>query len=98
MPFGKHSPLTNIARHAAAQTVCVDIQRIGDLLRVQVADDGRGFDVEAVLNREDRGLGLLGMQERIGLVGGDFEIESRLGKGTRVHVKLIVNEVLRPVS
>jgi signal transduction histidine kinase len=51
-----------------------------------IEDDGIGFDPGEVTARQD-GLGLVGMRERAGLIGGSFQIESSPGKGTTVFLK-----------
>ena len=71
--------LTNIVKHAGAQSVSIIIARKPGSVSVLVEDDGTGFDPESALNG---GLGLVGMRERIGLVGGRFNVESRPGSGT----------------
>jgi signal transduction histidine kinase len=52
-------------------------------LRLAIEDDGKGFDAQ-----QGRGMGLLGMQERVGYLGGRFEVESAPGKGTSLKVTL----------
>jgi two-component system sensor histidine kinase UhpB len=81
--------LTNVARHAHAGTVWIRLRRSQDRLELVVRDDGRGFDVEDARRRADAGasLGLAGMQERASLAGGQLEIESGAGRGTRVRVR-----------
>jgi signal transduction histidine kinase len=77
---------TNIVRHAQAQHAWIEARRHNDRLRVSVRDDGKGFDV-ATATREAiaRGsLGLLGMQERVGLAGGRLNVSSRPGEGTTI--------------
>jgi PAS domain S-box-containing protein len=80
--------LTNVARHAQAQTVWVSLARCAGGVEISVRDDGKGFDVRAALDRARRGdaLGLAGMQERVSLIGGDIEIESRPGEGCEIRV------------
>lgn len=82
--------LTNILRHAQAQRVSVLLERRGEHVLAIVEDDGRGFDAEAVMAAPDAQsrLGLMGMQERVALVGGSLEIESRRGGGTTVFVRI----------
>jgi signal transduction histidine kinase len=78
--------MTNVVRHAGAQHAWIEAKRHNDRLRVSVRDDGKGFDV-AVATREAiaRGsLGLLGMQERVGLAGGRLNVSSRPGEGTTI--------------
>jgi PAS domain S-box-containing protein len=81
--------LTNVVRHAQAQRVSVDLRRRGADLQVLICDDGMGFDVQKTLQRAARGasLGLLGMQERVLLVGGQIEIESAPQRGTEIRVR-----------
>jgi len=83
--------LTNVARHARATEVSVLLTHLPDLARLEVSDNGIGFDPLA-LGRvvSGSGLGLVGMQERVALVGGTCRIESAPGEGTRVVVELPV--------
>jgi len=81
--------LTNVVRHAEAQSVSVLLEYRGDSVVCIVEDDGRGFDVTSVLQANDmRRLGLYGMQERISLVGGKLAVESSAGVGTTVFVEI----------
>jgi PAS domain S-box-containing protein len=81
--------LTNIAKHAKAQHVSVILEARGDRLHVIVEDDGVGFQPEHVRRGGDGvHLGLRGMIERTALVGGEFQIESRPGRGTTVFVRV----------
>jgi PAS domain S-box-containing protein len=78
--------LTNAARYAGASKVSVTLAIEGDELVLQVADNGRGFDVERYHSPAERAthFGLLSMEERAGLVGARFAIDSAPGRGTRV--------------
>jgi signal transduction histidine kinase len=78
--------LTNVAKHAAAREVTVTIRRDAELLRLCVVDDGRGFggDAPAADGVWSTGIGILGMKERLEVLGGRLEIESRRGRGTRI--------------
>jgi PAS domain S-box-containing protein len=78
--------LTNVTRHAAASQVRVSLQPEKGLLTLAVVDNGRGFDAREIATSEC--LGLAGMRERAGLLGGSLEIRSRPGKGTKVLFKL----------
>jgi two-component system sensor histidine kinase UhpB len=82
--------LTNVIRHAQAHVVTVKLRESNGSLQLAVRDDGRGFDVPAARERAAHGgsQGLLGMQERVGLAGGDLEIESSVGRGTSVRARL----------
>ena len=82
--------LTNVVKHAGARTVWLLARRNERQFTLSVRDDGRGFDVAAVLSDPDDhvGIGLFGMKERAVLVGGTFEVRSTPGKGTRVTVRI----------
>jgi PAS domain S-box-containing protein len=79
--------VTNIVRHARAREVHVEISRRGGRLELAIGDDGAGFDVPAAQERARHGqsLGLPGMEERVSLLGGRFEIDSAPGRGCRVR-------------
>ena len=78
--------LNNIARHAGAIKVELALRAEGDELRVTIRDDGRGFDVEAMRRKVQGGssLGLVGMEERVQLAGGHFDLVSAPGRGTTI--------------
>jgi signal transduction histidine kinase len=78
--------LTNVARHARASKTDVILERRGDRVVAIVEDDGTGFDPEAFV-QSDR-LGLLGIRERVEMLGGTLAIESEIGKGTTVLVEV----------
>ncbi|HJQ99789.1 MAG TPA: sensor histidine kinase [Candidatus Polarisedimenticolaceae bacterium] len=81
--------LINIGKHAAASRVDASIERIRGEVRMEVRDDGKAFDVQQVLHgRRIRRLGLLGMRERVEMVGGRFAVESTPGKGTTVSAQI----------
>lgn len=73
--------LTNVARHAQASRVRVDILRKAGNVCVSVADNGKGFNEDGARTRS---FGVLGMRERAYVLGGSFAIDSTPGKGTRV--------------
>jgi signal transduction histidine kinase len=75
--------LNNCARHAQASTVQVAVRSETGQILLSVQDDGSGFDTQRI-----RGMGLLGMEERVRHLGGTFEIDSRPGRGTRLQVRL----------
>jgi signal transduction histidine kinase len=76
--------LTNVIRHAHATRVEVELRLAPDGPRLEVRDDGRGFDTLAARLTGD-GQGLLGMRERVALAGGELEIDSVPGRGTTVR-------------
>ena len=82
--------LTNVIRHAQAHVVDVELSAANGTLQLMVHDDGRGFDVPAARKRAVNGgsQGLLSMQERVALAGGDLEIDSAPGRGTTVRARL----------
>ena len=86
--------LTNVVRHAAASEVRITLACDDDRFEGTRVDDGRGFDLGAVqLNgHSGRGLGLLGMQERLAQCGGQIEIDTAPGQGTRVRFSVSLTE------
>jgi signal transduction histidine kinase len=79
--------ITNAIRHARAATVAVELRAEPDRLWLVVQDDGVGFDKDAVQQRAARGasLGLLSMNERTLLLGGELEVNSAPGRGTEIR-------------
>ena len=78
--------LTNVVRHAQAQEVSVALHRADGTLHLTVRDDGIGFKTDALeAAAVGARLGLLGMRERVTLVGGRFECRSEPGQGTEIH-------------
>jgi signal transduction histidine kinase len=82
--------ITNARKHAQADHIWVRLKRKGDLLTLEVQDDGVGFDVaEVTANYEQRGsLGMLNLHERTELVNGVLRLDSAKGRGTRVAVTI----------
>jgi PAS domain S-box-containing protein len=82
--------LNNVLKHAKAQSVSIILERRANRVSVIVEDDGVGFDVEELMKTpaRNRRFGLLGMQERVMLVGGTVNIESTPGVGTTVLVHI----------
>lgn len=76
--------LTNVARHAQAKHVAVRLAASNNRLELVVKDDGKGIEP----GRHRRGLGLLGMEERVRELGGVFAVHSAPGSGTTVHVEI----------
>jgi PAS domain S-box-containing protein len=79
--------LTNVAKHASAENVDVILARRAESVLLIIEDDGVGFD-PVVVGGASQGFGLLGMQERAGLVGAMLEIESSAGQGTTILVRM----------
>ncbi|MGE5650724.1 MAG: PAS domain S-box protein [Bacillota bacterium] len=82
--------LTNVVRHAEARHVSVKLDAYRGALQVKVRDDGRGFDAAAGKPLQERGecMGLSGMEERVTLLGGRFDVRSEPGKGTMVWAEI----------
>jgi signal transduction histidine kinase len=89
--------VTNIIRHARAQNVWVEFQQMpGHRVCLTVKDDGSGFDPSLALARwaGNSRLGLAGMQERVRLLGGEIDIQSRDGQGTQINVSFQTDRVV----
>jgi len=81
--------LTNVARHAHASSVEVSIHKLPDCICLKVKDDGISFQVQRLMQvKGSKRLGLLGMRERLEMVGGRFEVESNPGEGTTVQAQI----------
>ncbi|HVG23177.1 MAG TPA: CheR family methyltransferase [Thermoanaerobaculia bacterium] len=84
--------LANVWKHAEASTVSIIVDSEGETLRMIIEDDGKGFDAEAILpNVVSAGrYGILGMRERLALVGGSLVVESQPGNGTTLFARVPV--------
>lgn len=81
--------LMNVVKHARASEVEVNISKRGDTAALSIHDNGRSFQVERLLrNHENKRLGLIGMRERVEMVGGSFRVQSVRGQGTTVHASI----------
>ena len=81
--------LNNVAIHAQASAVEVEIKKMPDWICLTITDNGKSFDVKRVLRAKGNGrLGLLGMRERLEMVGGKFSIKSTPGHGTTVTARI----------
>lgn len=83
--------ITNAVRHAVPSTVEVRLTTTPSDVTLEIVDDGRGFDVEEAERRRP-GMGLFTMRERVSLVNGAFAIDSRPGRGTKVTVRLSLDQ------
>jgi len=84
--------LTNVSRHARASRVDVTIRREAKCVLMEVSDDGCSFQIQRIMKTAGtKRLGILGMRERIEMVGGFFDIESSPGQGTKVIARIPVN-------
>jgi len=82
--------LTNVARHAQASIVRLHLQRKQSSVVALIQDNGQGFDVAKILDQEGlpTGTGLLGIRERVTLLGGKFNVRSQPGHGTQLTVAI----------
>jgi signal transduction histidine kinase len=85
--------LTNVTRHAQATRVILEVRQADGELQLLIRDDGIGFNVDAARRRAAEGssFGLLGMEERVVLAGGEFEIASAPKEGTEVRARFKLN-------
>ena len=89
--------LTNIVRHAEAKLVQVIFKRRRDAVLMEIKDNGKSFNVQYVmLAKGKKHLGVLGMRERVEMVGGTFKIESSPGQGTLVSAEIPFPRVPKP--
>ena len=75
--------LHNCARHSHATKVRIRVEQGADRLHLSIEDDGQGFDVE-----HTKGLGLVGIQERVSRLGGTLDVQSWPGRGTKLSIEL----------
>jgi two-component system sensor histidine kinase DegS len=81
--------LTNVSRHAQATRVRMSITEISGAIRMEISDNGKSFQVDKILSAKNhKRLGLVGMRERVEMVGGSLTIESAPGKGTTVRAEV----------
>jgi signal transduction histidine kinase len=87
--------LTNICKHAHAQSVELHLRQMPDRVRLTIIDDGRGFRLQSGPNQVSQsGFGLHSMRERIAALDGTFQIDSKPGSGCRISVELPLVEPL----
>ncbi len=82
--------LNNIAKHAQADRVEISLVKRDSRIYASVQDNGKGFDLDKVLHSgtPERGVGIVGIQERVSLLGGQMEIQSRAGSGTVLSIEI----------
>lgn len=78
--------LHNAAKHSGVRLFQAELWTAGGGVHLSVSDAGTGFDLQAA--RTDRGLGLVSMEERVKLVGGELSIDTQPGRGTRLHARV----------
>ena len=81
--------LTNVTRHAHASRVTIRLSKVANFVRMEINDNGRSFSVEQILQKKHpQRLGLIGMRERIEMVGGRMTLQSSVGRGTTVTAEI----------
>lgn len=93
--------INNVARHAAARTATIEVDRAADRVQIRVVDDGVGFDLGDAVGpgptpgQPSGSVGLVGMHERVALLGGRLVVDTQPGAGTRilVHVPIVEEPV-----
>lgn len=83
--------ISNISKHAEAQNAVVNLEFMDKELKLYIYDDGKGFKVEDLEFRSEdtnSGFGLLSMRERIELLSGEFQLNSKPGQGTRLNITI----------
>jgi signal transduction histidine kinase len=81
--------LNNVARHAQAEKVLVQLEQQGETLRIEIEDDGRGFDPAPSAASGGRPhFGLMGIRERVEILGGKLQVDSAPGQGTRLSIEV----------
>jgi signal transduction histidine kinase len=81
--------MSNIVKHSGARNVNLQLARRNGLVQLKVEDDGVGFDMKGA-SRKRESFGLSGMRERVTLLGGQIDIQSTPGKGTKVSIAIPV--------
>jgi signal transduction histidine kinase len=81
----------NSAKHSGVRHVEVQLWGTSGVIHLTVSDSGAGFDSEAA--KQNRGLGLISMEERLKLLEGTFSIESQPGRGTQIHAQVPLRAV-----
>jgi signal transduction histidine kinase len=89
--------ITNVAKHSEAENVIINLELGNSNVNLEIEDDGKGFDPGSVSDTREgsKGLGLLGMKERVLLLEGTLEIQSRPGYGTMIAITVPLREVVK---
>ena len=82
--------LTNIVRHAGATEVRIGMKSLGNVLTISITDNGRGITRQQI--NDPRSFGIVGMKERVHRIGGQFNIYSSPGRGTRIEISTPPND------
>jgi signal transduction histidine kinase len=85
--------VNNAIRHARARHITIQLVYFDNEVRLSVLDDGVGFDVDAVMENKQTGLGLRNIESRLNVVNGHVTFDSSPGRGCRTHVQVHLHEV-----
>ncbi|MDO8689188.1 MAG: histidine kinase [Dehalococcoidia bacterium] len=85
--------ITNIVKHSGATDASIRLELVGRMVTACIADNGRGFEAGDRVSGYNGGLGLLGIQERVSLLGGSLQVESKPGEGTTLRLKIPLGDV-----
>jgi PAS domain S-box-containing protein len=84
--------VNNIRKHAQCKMAMLQVEYLADMVRMIIADDGRGFNPKMVNMMSKNSLGLIGMRERAQLIGANLTIDSKAGKGTTISVEVPIEK------
>jgi two-component system sensor histidine kinase UhpB len=84
--------LNNVAKHSNCSDVWVEVSKNEAKITMTIQDNGIGFDVKDVLDGDGRGIGLIGMRERAGLIDGEVKIDSMPGEGSTVEIQVSIED------
>lgn len=80
--------VTNSLKHSEAEEISVKVEVTKDFVTLIIKDDGRGFDMKDVKTNKNKSFGLLGMKERVDLLEGKMTIDSKIGLGTFIMIRV----------
>ncbi|MDP2728833.1 MAG: histidine kinase, partial [Dehalococcoidia bacterium] len=87
--------ITNIVKHSSATEAVIRLELVDGKVRAIMSDNGKGFEVGDKVHGYDSGLGLMGMQERVSLLGGSLRIDSQPGRGTSLSLEIPLGELVK---
>ncbi len=79
--------INNIIRHSEATEICIKLDYLSNLLKLQIEDNGKGFSLEEKSTGPTQVSGIYNMQHRAKLIEAEFQLESKIGSGTSITVK-----------
>ncbi len=85
--------ISNVVKHSSASETTIRLELVDGKVRASVEDNGKGFEVGDKAHGYDGGLGLMGMQERVDLLGGSLQVYSQPGRGTRLSLEIPLGEM-----